>query len=187
DRVRDPRVAHRAEEDRVERRELLGTVGGHHRALGEVALRAPVERDRLEGDALRGGHGLQARERLGDDLGADAVPRDDCDAVWSHSGWEVAPKPPSTVSVVPVTQRASSEARYTNASAMSRGSPSLPSGCIASTPARAPAGSSWPASQRSSIGVATKPGETALTRIPAAAPSRAMHFVSITTPAFAVA
>ena len=39
--------------------------------------------------------------------------------------------PPSTTRLVPVTQRASSDNRYTNASAMSSGSPSRPSGCRA--------------------------------------------------------
>ena len=110
---------------------------------------------------MGGGNRLQARDRLGDDLGPDAVAGDDRDAM--GSGHDHGGRAEAAVDgeVVPVTQRASSEARYTNASAMSRGSPSLPKGCIASTAARAWAGSSWPASQRSSIGVATKPGQTA--------------------------
>ena len=98
-------------------------------------------------------------ERLGDDLGADAVARYDRDAMWSHRwvgrGPEAAvdgergARDPARLVRCEVDERVGDVARLAEPTQRVHRLDA----------ARAPAGSSWPASQRSSIGVATKPGE----------------------------
>src|SRR3954466_5008692 len=66
------------------------------------------------------------------------------------------PRPPSTSTTVPLTNRDSSEARYTAASAIASGVPNAPYG----VPFIIAAAGSF------SIGVRTTPGEIALTRTP---------------------
>ena len=98
--------------------------------------------------------------------------------------------PPSTTISVPVPKRASSEARYKAALAVSRPSPIKPSGMRASRLSRrlstSPPGR-WPARRASTIGVCNWPGTTVLTRIPREAYSTATTRESWITPALLAA
>ena len=69
-----------AEQQRVEASPLVDDLVGQHRAVAQVAGAAEVVVDGVEVDA-GGAHDLQ---RLGDDLGTDAVAADDSDACGSH-------------------------------------------------------------------------------------------------------
>ncbi len=69
--------ADRAQQQGVEAPPLLDGLVGEHHAVAEVAGAAEVVVDGVELDAGRG----DDLERLGDDLGADAVAADDTDAV----------------------------------------------------------------------------------------------------------
>ena len=82
---RHRRRADRAEEDGVERAQLVERGVGEDLAVAEVAVAAEVEVDRVDGDARR----LDDLDRLGGDLGPDAVTPDDGDAMRCSLTWAV--------------------------------------------------------------------------------------------------
>ncbi len=75
--VGDVGPADGAHQDRVDRPELLDRIGGHHRAVLQPVIRAPVELAPFDLEREL----VEAEARLRDDLGADAVARQQCDAV----------------------------------------------------------------------------------------------------------
>src|SRR5207248_9741138 len=76
-RIVDPRIADRAEVDRVDGLELLEDRVGKDLPGSQVALSPQVIHDAIEPGAGSGGDGLQDPQPLGNDLGTDAVTGDD--------------------------------------------------------------------------------------------------------------
>jgi putative intracellular protease/amidase len=86
-RIRQVRVADRAEVDGVETAELVQPVLRHHAAGLAVEIAAPGEVHHLQLEVARAGlERAQDLEARGDDLLADSVSGDGGDAVAAHEG-----------------------------------------------------------------------------------------------------
>ena len=67
----------------VERPQAIERIGRHHSPVGDVMFRAPVEVLPLEPNGAFG-DGVEHANRGRDDLAADAVARNDRDAIGAH-------------------------------------------------------------------------------------------------------
>ena len=85
---RHARIAHRAQQDRVEAAHRLEVLVGQGLAGAQVAVGAQVEVDELDRDVVA--DGLEHLERFGDHLGAGAVAPDHADPVGTPAGGERA-------------------------------------------------------------------------------------------------
>ena len=92
--------------------------------------------------------------------------------------------PPSTISSPPTTNRDSSEAKYTAASAIASGSPNRPTGSWPISQLRVVSRSAWPSPSLSWSGVATGPGLITFVRMPRPISSPERVRASETSPAF---
>src|SRR5262249_8800048 len=82
--IRHVRVAHRAEEDRVERFELRDAVFRHHAPRFDVAFAAPIEMAPVEGKAETLAGGFQYANAFRHDFLADAIAGNHRDHVGFH-------------------------------------------------------------------------------------------------------
>ena len=76
-----------AQVDRVVAADLKERVLRHHAAVLAVVVAPPRQPVPLEAQAVFGGRRLQNMEARGDDFLADAVTRDDGDAIAGHVFW----------------------------------------------------------------------------------------------------
>ena len=79
--VRDARITKRANQDCIERSKQIVATGWNGFTRGEVVIGAPRQVMHLHTSER-----LQHMHRLRGDLGPDAVPSDDCDAM-RHDGY----------------------------------------------------------------------------------------------------
>src|SRR3546814_16808442 len=79
-------IAYGAEVEGIEVAQGGNAVLGHHAPASTIAVGAPVEVLRLEGEAaIEAGNDIQHLEARGDDLGADTVAWDSGDPMLAHA------------------------------------------------------------------------------------------------------